>query len=357
MILKRVLQGIGMLAIVLTLLPFVAVDYWWIRIFDFPHLQLTLFTFSALLIYFIKFDFRLKWDYIFAMLILACFFFQLTKIYPFTFIAPFEVLNSTTKPSTNDITIFTANVLQTNKDTGKLFSELDRDKADIILLTETDDYWLNSVGESLRRTYPYKVEVPKSNTYGMLLYSKFKLIDPKVKYLSDSRIPSIHTKLLLATKDTIQMYAIHPTPPLPSQDEMSTNRDSELMQIALESLHSRHPVIVMGDFNDVAWSRTTKLFQAVSRLLDMRKGRGLFNTYDANNFLLRWPLDHIFISDVFRVRHLRLGNYIGSDHFPFYSRLTLEPDKAEEQRLDYPSEEELEIAKKQVIKEKTQTKD
>jgi hypothetical protein len=88
----------------------------------------------------------------------------------------------------------------------------------------------------------------------------------------------------------------------------------------------------------------------------MRKGRGLFNTYDANNLMLRWPLDHIFISDDFRVRTIRLGNDIGPDHFPFFTQLTFEPDKAKEQRLDYPTEEELETAKKQITKEEIRKK-
>jgi endonuclease/exonuclease/phosphatase (EEP) superfamily protein YafD len=79
--------------------------------------------------------------------------------------------------------------------------------------------------------------------------------------------------------------------------------------------------IVAGDFNDVAWSHTTRLFKRLSGLHDPRIGRGLLNTYHARRPLLRYPLDHTFMSAGFAVHELRRVRAPGSDHFAVKLRL------------------------------------
>ncbi len=108
------------------------------------------------------------------------------------------------------------------------------------------------------------------------------------------------------------------------------------------------PVIVLGDFNDVAWSSTTSLFRKVSRLLDPRIGRGFYNTFNAKNVLMRWPLDHLFISEEFRIKVLERADHIKSDHFPMYTELTFEPENGEEHKAVAPSAEEIKRAEGQL---------
>ena len=348
--LKIFLRLFGVIAIILTIFPYISVNEWYVRIFDFPHLQLTLLTMTALLTYFIGFDFKNKSDYIFISLLSLCFVFQSVKIYPYTAFAKFEVQNSSTN-SHKAFSIYTANVLQKNDDKQLLLSEIEANDADLLLFTETDKKWTNALNNGLGKLYPYKVEVPLENTYGMLLFSKLELVNPEVRYMIEDTIPSIHSLILLESKDTVQLFAIHPAPPTPQHNPSSVDRDAEMMKVARLTRNSKLPVIVLGDFNDVAWSETTSLFQKVSGLLDLRKGRGFYSTYNAKSWIMRWPLDHVFTSSHFRIENVYRGASIGSDHFPFYARLTYEPKLANEQALPPPTKEQLKTAFEQIEEE------
>ncbi|WP_031427944.1 endonuclease/exonuclease/phosphatase family protein [Flavimarina sp. Hel_I_48] len=348
MTLKRGLFALGILAILLTLIPLIAADYWWIRIFDFPHTQLTAFTFIVIAFYFFRFDIRWKHDYLFVSIMLACFVYQINKIVPYTSLYPYEVLNAEHEDAQKHLSLFTSNVLQSNKERQPLIDELKSKDPDILLLCEANAKWLNDLRPYTSKNYSYRKEIPLDNTYGMALYSKMPLIDPTVHYIIDKEIPSIHTKLILKTGDTIQIYAIHPTPPMPQHNPKSSDRDAEMMIISHKSRQNKLPVIVMGDFNDVAWSNTTALFKASSTLLDPRIGRGFYNTFSAKSALMKWPLDHIFISPEFRIRKMAMGADINSDHYPSYAELSFEPKGKNEQLPEPPSKRQLKNVASQI---------
>lgn len=352
MSLKPLLQAIGILAVLLTLFPFIAADFWWIRMFDFPHVQLTVFTLVALLVYFFRFDIRSWRDYLFILVLSACFIFQLAKIYPYTPLAENEVKGNLKVEKERTLSLLVANVLQNNTEVFKVLDEILTKDPDIVILTETNLRWRNELAPTLLSYgYNFKVEKPLNNTYGMLLYSRLQTLNPKVEFLLQDSIPSIYTKVELPSKEIIELHIIHPTPPLPPHDESSTDRDAQMMMVAKMAYNSKYPVIVAGDFNDVAWSESTKLFQKVSKLLDPRKGRGFYNTFNANSWIMRWPLDHMFVSEEWRLMNLQLGNDIESDHFPLYVKLSFEPQAAAEQRPKDPTEDELKKAQEQIKKE------
>jgi len=346
--LKPFLQGFGLFAILLTLIPIAAADFWWIRMFDYPHTQLTILTFVALVVYFMRFDVKWIKDYVFVTVLLACFIFQLYKIYPYLPHNSYEVGEAeNTIDNENSFKFYAANVLQKNTNPNILIEEIKTLDPDILLLTETDTRWMNDVAEAVSK-YKYKVEIPIDNTYGMLLYSKLQLKNAQKKFLVDDSIPSIETIVKLRSGKEIMLYAIHPTPPMPQENPSSTDRDGEMMIVAKKALNRKMPVIIAGDFNDVPWSGSTKLFKKVSTLLDVREGRGFYNTFDATSFIMKWPLDHYFVSEEFKVIKLAKGKDIDSDHRPFYVELSLEPEDAKEQEAEEPTENQLENANEQI---------
>lgn len=81
------------------------------------------------------------------------------------------------------------------------------------------------------------------------------------------------------------------------------------------------------------WSYTTKLFQRTSGLLDPRIGRGFFNTYSVFVPFFRYPLDHVFYSEHFKLVDLKKLPKFGSDHFPVCVELQYEPAAAQQQEV------------------------
>jgi endonuclease/exonuclease/phosphatase (EEP) superfamily protein YafD len=146
------------------------------------------------------------------------------------------------------------------------------------------------------------------------------------------------------------MHCVHPRPPAPSEASSSVERDAELLIVAKTVAATGTPAIVIGDLNDVAWSATTRLFQKVSGLLDPRVGRGMFSTFHAKHFWLRWPLDHIFVSPEFTVVSLARLGYFGSDHFPIHANLCYTPRAAAVQEAPHADQGDEEIARDKIAK-------
>jgi len=163
-----------------------------------------------------------------------------------------------------------------------------------------------------------------------MLFSRLPLVEPRVEFLVQDDIPSVHTAFDLPGGERVYLHGIHPRPPEPIRDQDSTPRDAELVLVgrAIADAGSR-PTVVAGDLNDVAWSPTTELFLRLSGLLDPRMGRGFYNSFNAKNPLFRYPLDHVFHSNHFRLVELRRLPAVGSDHFPMLVELSYEPDTAQ----------------------------
>jgi endonuclease/exonuclease/phosphatase (EEP) superfamily protein YafD len=247
------------------------------------------------------------------------------------------------------ISLLVMNVYMPNRNVEGALKIVRTTDPDIFIGIETDHWWNNNLGV-LKKDYPYHVLVPQENTYGILIYSKLKLVNPEIKYMCLPDVPSIHTEFQIKTGDFVKLYALHPKPPIPGHSRVSTPKDAELLAVGKETRKDKDPVIVAGDLNDVAWSYTTNLFQRYSELLDPRKGRGMYNTYHAKKILWRWPLDHIFHSDHFQLVDIKTLPNFGSDHFPIYAKLCFMPANKHQQEEPSADEKDVNEATKKTSK-------
>lgn len=338
----------GVLMLIPTIASLTTFDEWWVRAFDFPRIQISVLILLVLIITAMISPFDSTWHYIIQILLALSLLYQLVKIFPYTPLSKKQVLSFKGKDPNAIISVLVSNVLTPNTEYHRLIDLVNKKQPDILLTLETDKKWEKEL-EVLEKKYPYTVKIPQDNLYGMHLYSKLKLEEVEVKYLIKDDIPSIHGYVIMNNRARIKFHALHPKPPSPTEDSTSTNRDAELLLVGKDVKKDQESVLVFGDLNDVAWSRTTRLFQKLSGLLDPRIGRGFFNTFHANHVLLRWPLDHVFHTNDFTLIELSRPEKIGSDHFPMFIKLNYEPRaelvQAEPQGAD---EEEKEWAEEKI---------
>ena len=265
------------------------------------------------------------------------------QILPFTILGKKQVFQITRDMPDQSLSIMIANVYQDNTNSKGCLQEIYKNDPHIVLMLETNQWWDEQTKE-LEKKYAFHVKVPLENTYGMLLYSRLELVDSEIKYLVEKDIPSIHTGVILKNGTRIQLFAVHPTPPVPNENPRSTERDKELLLTADLARKVNYPVIVIGDLNDVAWSYTTELFLKMSGLLDPRRGRGFFNSFHAHYPIMRFPLDHAFISTDFKLKQIKRLSNFDSDHFPIFINLQYEAKASNEQQAMKPDAADIEIA-------------
>lgn len=339
---------LGMLVVVVTILPVLRARAWWVRIWEFPRLQIGVLGLVALIALLLgpaalPAAFHALLVVLLALAVPA----QFAAVWRYSRLAPREVQGSTLQDPACRISLTISNVLQSNRQAARLLSEIRQADADVVLCVETDIWWKQQL-DALRATHPHTLQQPLGNQYGMLLYSRLALHEPAIEFLVQDDIPSFHCLVQLPGGQRVRLHCMHPRPPAPGEADSSLPREAELLIVARSVRDARLPVILCGDLNDVAWSRTTRKLQEVSRLLDPRKGRGMFGTFHAMFPGLRVPLDHVLHSDHFRLVELRRLGHVGSDHFPVHVVLSLEPAASREQEAPRADREDLEQARQTI---------
>lgn len=331
--------------IICPVLPSLPATHWAMRFFDFVRVQTLVLQIIIIVICGIYWQSLTMVAHILVICVLAVLIYQIILIAPYT---PFYKRRKPKQSFHNEqFTLVTANVLQTNKNFSQFIDLIRESQPDLFITMESDEHWDKELSKAFPE-YKYTLKATLDNFYGMHMYSKLPFKKAQIQYLVEEDIPSMHCELDFADQ-IFNIVSIHPAPPSPTENETSRERDAELMIVGKKCRESVDATVVCGDLNDVVWSRTSRLFKKMTGFLDPRVGRGLYPSFHANIWLLRFPLDHLFYSRDLHVTEMKRLAPFGSDHFAMYYKIVFPIKNIEVPNPEISSEERDEI--REIIKE------
>ncbi|MEO3415104.1 endonuclease/exonuclease/phosphatase family protein [Roseovarius sp. CAU 1744] len=299
-----------------TLAPLSGSVQWWVRCWDFPRVHIAVIGMIAVGLGFWLANFA---SIVAGCALLGCILYQASWIYPYTPLATKEVAASVTSAASSRVSLLSVNVLMENEDHARLQTLIDREDPDVLLLMEVNDRWEAALEDQLKR-YDTVVRHPLPNHYGMIFATRLPTKSAKMVFLSDDNTPTAFAELE-APGGWFYFVGLHPKPPIPGTD--TDVRDEQIRKTATLADRTVLPVVAMGDFNDVAWSRTSRQFKDHGGFRDPRTGRGILASFNAKSRIMRFPIDQLFLT-----RGLELVSFgrledIGSDHFPMKTILAV----------------------------------
>lgn len=310
---ESALMIVSGLLILLSVLPFIPDQHWVFRVMDFIKVQLLVLqsiVFSATFFY----AKENSWLWLFQGLQFAFISYHIYILMRYTRFWRKPKVSGSANAS-DKIKIISCNIYQYNKEFHRFIDLIQKEQPDIFLTMESNSDWEKAM-RVLEKDYPNYEKVTLENTYGMHFYTRLKVHKVQTHYFVADDLPSIEAELETRDNHRFIFFGVHPPPPSPSEENNSKERDGDLMSVAKQVRSYTLPVIVIGDFNNVAWAKTSILFKKASELIDARIGRGILATFHAGYRFFRVPLDLLFHSSDIFIDKLFIYPSVGSDHFP-----------------------------------------
>lgn len=193
---------------------------------------------------------------------------------------------------------------------------------DVAIFMEATPGWTSNL-HVMKDDYPTIAKLPRSDNFGMAVLSR--LPGTEVEFRESGR-PPVPLIILTARVDgkALRIYAAHPPPPLGGL--LSYARNAQLQSIAEEIESNDHRyVIVAGDLNATPWSHAVSTLFKNAGLRDAQRGLGYLPSWAPQPLSRRLgiPIDLTLVSGDILVTARDAGPWLGSDHWPVQTTVTL----------------------------------
>ncbi len=216
----------------------------------------------------------------------------------------------------SDLRVFHMNVLQPNTSHQHAMAQALASDADVISVQEVSPEWAVALREGLGGRYPYAHIEPRTNCYGIALFSRIPFTD--VRTITLHGTPLIEAVLAVDDKP-VRVVAVHTSSPI--SYEHFRRRNDQLADLAAHLTLSDTATIVVGDLNTVPWDRAYQRFCMRAGLHSTTAVTQ--STWPAIGPVALIPLDHLLLSPGITPSALRTVHIPGSDHKGLLADLNL----------------------------------
>ncbi len=218
-----------------------------------------------------------------------------------------------TRTGMKELRVLALNVLTANSSPDKAINWILSEDADVLVLQETSQRWVDKLEVKLRNFDLLASETTRDDNFGLCIYVKHGLEVGEMTVLNEpAQLPWIDVEL---TKEgrPFHLLAVHTMPPMGSAASKLRNEHIEAISQRAKAIEG--PVVIAGDLNATLWSSVMKGVFDGNALRSAGLGQGLQGTWPTSlSFTGMIPIDHVLVSpDVF-VNEFRVGTDTGSDH-------------------------------------------
>lgn len=226
------------------------------------------------------------------------------------------------KSSEQRLRLFLSNVRISNQQYAKVIDLVKEEKPDIAVFLEIDESWSKQL-KALQTTLPFSFERQRTLGTRIIIYSKFTLKNPNIIDFGNQKINSLTANITFENQ-VISLIATHLSTPKTATSFQQRNRHLEAMGYYVARV--KNPVVVLGDLNTTMWSPYYQSFIQTSKLYNARRGFGILPTWPTYLPLLYIPIDHCLLTSDIKVKNIRVGKNIGSDHLPLITDIAIRYD-------------------------------
>jgi endonuclease/exonuclease/phosphatase (EEP) superfamily protein YafD len=245
-------------------------------------------------------------------------------LYNITLFAPFYIGTAAASlPETPPLQVASLNIYAGNNDYSAVVAYIRQHQPHFVFLSEAQPSLMAYLASHLAEEYPYVYDESTQGTTGLAFISQIPLVSAETIPYASGRRRRLITATIVWQEQRVDIYGIHPYPPLGGR--MAEMRNSEITAVADWLQRPSNPTILLGDFNATPWSAPMRHLTQTTPLHYASLGFGLNPTWHTGSWLIHVPIDHVLLSPDWQTSQFLTEGDIGSDHRPIYTKLHLLP--------------------------------